>query len=277
MTNKLKENKGFTLIEVIVAIAILALLSGGLLEAFVLSTKMNSKADNIDKANLLATQVAEDFKSGAQADLFYKGEAVSVFTDTESVLAGSERQYTKWYNASWNEETSRPTSGFVLRAKINLNTKGSSTDAFTPQTAAAITLSATSPDSDSDGFADNNLVINTANLSLNGSGNTSYVSSTGRTGIRINYPNGQTAAIAVNVTNNSTKPVDLYVYGVSESTPANTVKLVPVQGESSISYINSASSTNLNEYTIEVSIERLDDNVNLSRITTSKYLAQTGG
>ena len=54
--------KGFTLIEVAVAFAVLALVSGTLLQMFIVSAKVNHQAYEIDKANALAVKIQEVFK-----------------------------------------------------------------------------------------------------------------------------------------------------------------------------------------------------------------------
>ncbi len=61
MTNK--SNRGFTLIEVVVAFAVLAIISGTLLQIFVTATQVNQNAFEIDKASAIAVEAIERFKS----------------------------------------------------------------------------------------------------------------------------------------------------------------------------------------------------------------------
>lgn len=54
--------KGFTLVEVVISFAVLAVVSGALLQMFVVSTNVNRRAYDTDKANALAVRIQEAFK-----------------------------------------------------------------------------------------------------------------------------------------------------------------------------------------------------------------------
>lgn len=54
-------NAGFTLIEVIISIAVLSIASMFILQMFVTSAQLNSNARDIDQANVLVTNVMENF------------------------------------------------------------------------------------------------------------------------------------------------------------------------------------------------------------------------
>ena len=58
-----KENKGFTIVEVIIAVAMLAIVSIPILGSFAQSAKYNAKARNIQKATIAAQTVMEDIKA----------------------------------------------------------------------------------------------------------------------------------------------------------------------------------------------------------------------
>lgn len=61
--NKNKKNKGFSLVEVLVAIAILALMSIPILKSFQTSAKINRLARRTENADVCASEVMENFKS----------------------------------------------------------------------------------------------------------------------------------------------------------------------------------------------------------------------
>lgn len=64
MINKIKGEEGFSLLEVIISIAALAILSIFILQMFLVSSKVNLKAKNMDYASNLCISVIEFFKSG---------------------------------------------------------------------------------------------------------------------------------------------------------------------------------------------------------------------
>ena len=56
---------GFTLLEVIISVAVLALVSVFILQMFVVSDRVNKKAKNIDQANMICMDAIERFKNAA--------------------------------------------------------------------------------------------------------------------------------------------------------------------------------------------------------------------
>lgn len=60
-----KQNKGFTLVEVLIAITILAIIVVPLLRAFVVSSQTNAKAKQLMKATTLAQNVMEELKANS--------------------------------------------------------------------------------------------------------------------------------------------------------------------------------------------------------------------
>lgn len=91
-------NKGFTLIEVVVSFAVLAIISGTLLQIFVTSGIVNQKTYETDKANAMATEILEKFKAqpaDSQVKLFPE-----IIGATRSVdLAGIH--YTQYLDRNW--------------------------------------------------------------------------------------------------------------------------------------------------------------------------------
>jgi len=60
-----KDNKGFTLVEVIISIAILAIISGFIMQMFVVASRRTKLMDNEDTSFNLVIQIVEIFKSAS--------------------------------------------------------------------------------------------------------------------------------------------------------------------------------------------------------------------
>jgi len=61
--NNIKNNKGFSLVEVMVAITVLSIIALPLANSFIHATKLNAKARQVRSANVVAQTILEDFKS----------------------------------------------------------------------------------------------------------------------------------------------------------------------------------------------------------------------
>ena len=64
-----KQNKGFTLVEVLIAITILAIIVAPLLHAFVTASRTNAKAKQLMKATTLAQNVMEETKANSLEEI----------------------------------------------------------------------------------------------------------------------------------------------------------------------------------------------------------------
>lgn len=78
------DNKGFTLIEILVAMAVLAILTIPLLSYFSDASKLNALSSKRHKANLTAQAVMEDFKN----------KKIDVISEEYQNLSGGSGQYT---------------------------------------------------------------------------------------------------------------------------------------------------------------------------------------
>lgn len=69
---KERNNKGFTLVELLIAIAILGIIVGPFMKSFVTAAKTNAKAQQIQNATLLATNIMEEVKANSMGDLAFQ-------------------------------------------------------------------------------------------------------------------------------------------------------------------------------------------------------------
>lgn len=97
-----KRNGGFSLVEVLVAMAILALLALPIMDSFSNAAKLNAKARREENANIVAANVAEQFKSMTIEELMKECD--------ENGL-GTYRRYDKYENAVKDEGGSTVASG----------------------------------------------------------------------------------------------------------------------------------------------------------------------
>lgn len=96
------QNKGFTLVEVVVSFAVLAIISGTLLQIFVTSGIVNQRTYELDKANALATQLLERFKAmPSDADVITYPELNGATRSSD--LAGIH--YEQYLDRTWQPTT----------------------------------------------------------------------------------------------------------------------------------------------------------------------------
>lgn len=111
------QNDGFTLIEVILSIAVLSLVSIALLEMFTVSTRTNVQANEMDKAKSLCVEASEEYKADPvdpnPYDLtdpvgsnYLKGFHIST-------SASGVTTYTKYFDRNW-AETAADEAVYVL-------------------------------------------------------------------------------------------------------------------------------------------------------------------
>lgn len=94
---KIRKTEGFTLIEVIVSIAILSIISVALIQMFAVSARTNGKTYAMDKANALCTETAEQFK----ADPGFPGAVGSGFAPEQSET-GPGTVYTRYLDRDFD-------------------------------------------------------------------------------------------------------------------------------------------------------------------------------
>lgn len=90
-----KQNKGFTLVEVLIAITILAIIVTPLLHAFVTASRTNAKAKQLMKATTLAQNVMEELKANSLEEVArqFNSSSTTSYTDKVSVVGIADKYY----------------------------------------------------------------------------------------------------------------------------------------------------------------------------------------
>jgi prepilin-type N-terminal cleavage/methylation domain-containing protein len=104
----MKSNKGFTLIEVLVAFVVLVLISAALLQTFVVSAKLNRRAYDIDKATALAVRIQEVFRRDTSQ--FRDGDISYLEANVDEML-GADNVFT--YTISPDTKEIQPISNMI--------------------------------------------------------------------------------------------------------------------------------------------------------------------
>lgn len=122
----MKKNKGFTLIEVIISIAIISIVGFSVMNMFNTSTKVNGNAKELDYANLKATNTVEKIKNAPleftktmdlRDEAYFKDKQVVINKEDANRL---EKRYAKviYYDYNWNEVSKKKDAKF--KATVNL-------------------------------------------------------------------------------------------------------------------------------------------------------------
>ncbi|MDR2903130.1 MAG: prepilin-type N-terminal cleavage/methylation domain-containing protein [Clostridiales bacterium] len=89
MRRLFSNNKGFTLLEAILSLATLALLSGFILQMFIVAASANDRAQNIDKASAEAAALIEFVKALEASD------------GLQEIFTASKDAHYQCYDAAW--------------------------------------------------------------------------------------------------------------------------------------------------------------------------------
>lgn len=253
----MNNDKGFTLVEVIAAMAVVAIVSTSLFQMFVTSSYVNKEAQIMDVANIIAVGQAEEFKSnplrlvGLSPELSYydgKGNGLSV-----PALGGVPSG-----------------SAFVVESQLQVIDSLANNAAYYPDFAGILDLSF---------FTDCDVEItNTYEIKAKPHGAFGPISTLYNQGdlkikhkvlpLRVNFPSGGTLN-TIYLTNDSDVEAELYVFNANSS----EVILNPVQGSSSIAYVSVASSNNT-EYDLTLIVSRLNKGVSeeMFRYSANRFL-----
>ena len=90
-----KNEEGFTLLEAVLSIATLALISGFILQMFIVSAAVNSKAKMMDKASAEAQTVIETMKGFEDKQALYQSGLFAIDEENDGAFC-------RWYDQDWN-------------------------------------------------------------------------------------------------------------------------------------------------------------------------------
>jgi prepilin-type N-terminal cleavage/methylation domain-containing protein len=93
------KKRGFTLVEIIISIGIVAIISSSILELFITAGNLNRKAFDMDKSVMLSETVVEQFK------LLDNPEGIKnmdVLKDAYLLKSSTKNSYTIFYDNKWN-------------------------------------------------------------------------------------------------------------------------------------------------------------------------------
>jgi prepilin-type N-terminal cleavage/methylation domain-containing protein len=93
-------SKGFTLVELIISIGIIAIISSSILQLFITAGNLNRKAFDIDKCVMLSESIIEQFKSGnTPIDLKNTDIMKTAFYSEEN----KNLKLILYFDSEWNE------------------------------------------------------------------------------------------------------------------------------------------------------------------------------
>jgi prepilin-type N-terminal cleavage/methylation domain-containing protein len=104
MKQKAKGQKGFTLLEIIISVAIISIVSLFILQFFIASSNANAKAQNIDIASTKAVSVIELVKSGDNFEELQKlGALGGMFSSWHFEDDNGVSIITVWFGEDWEQ------------------------------------------------------------------------------------------------------------------------------------------------------------------------------
>lgn len=119
--NKLKKNnKGFTLLELLITVVILALITAPFLSSFASASKTNVKSKRIQEANELSQHIIEQFKGSSVAKMVNPSNYN--MNPTNESIDSTDEKYRK-NSTSYEKEVNGSTLGFPAGYTANIKLK----------------------------------------------------------------------------------------------------------------------------------------------------------
>lgn|GEM_PF-2721002 len=248
-----KHDQGFTLVEVMVALIIVAVVSTPLFHMFVTTSYVNKDAQVIDRANVIAVQQSEKFKAdpGNYKDkygdyCFYKGDGTFISSAPDLTAIPTEAYY-------------MVESNLVGPTVVETDAEGG----YYPGFAGTIDLS--QYDSDSGDTLDievtiKNNDINNNYMDINVKSNASEESfpsldsskiKNNQIPIRVDYGG---RPVNITLVNKSNFEAEFYIFNADDE---SNVKLITQKGTSSIAYVKPDTSS-YKEYDLTLIVNKLN-------------------
>lgn len=247
---KAKYDKGFTLVEVMIALAIVAIVSTPLLRMFVTTSYANHEAQVMDSANTLVVQKAEIFKAnpegyrsehGDESYDFYKedGTFIGEYPDLSDIPSGAAMMIKSTMTGPQNNGSNVPEVGYY------------------PDFALTIDLSEYSSDVKSLDLT----VSDSYEISIEPSASVLLVDSSKFTDttipIRVDF---QGSSKTINVKNHSDKEAEFYIFNFNTKDTDN-VTIQTEEGASSTAFVNNPETIPSKSYNLTLTVNRLKEGI----------------
>ena len=116
----MKNIKGFTLVELIVAIAALALCSGILLTMFITSDDISRDANLYDDSVIWSSNIAEVYKESKDLDIFIKNaHLTNNYIDNDK----SQNKWIYYLDRQWYEKNNADDASIIVKLEISIDSE----------------------------------------------------------------------------------------------------------------------------------------------------------
>lgn len=266
-----KYDKGFTLVEVMVAMVVVTIISTPLLQMFVTTSYSNKNAQLMDIVNNITVQQAEKFKAAIAA-----------------LNPGSYNAQTVYCNAAGNILTNSTGAAIEVVSVVNSPSPVPSLSgvSYYPNVVETFTLTndyVVKIIEYTDTTDPNNIIITSYEVDVTDEDNNPIISPLTISPTTINNNilpigvdfNFGTNLRTINLTNNSNLEVSFYVLNAMLNTDQSAPQLVTInssQGSASLYYVPSANSQNQNyQYTLDLIVKKTDPSGEWQEISRSSY------
>ena len=116
MKRFLPDEQGFSVLEAIISIAVLAMISGFVLQMYIVSSRVNQRAQDMDSANAVAVSAVESLKAQPSLDNFAEWPVLS----GSIMQTGGEGLFSavKYFDDEWKQVSADDSAAFVLRLSV---------------------------------------------------------------------------------------------------------------------------------------------------------------
>ncbi|AFQ43008.1 type IV pilus modification PilV family protein [Desulfosporosinus meridiei] len=245
---KAKYDKGFTLVEVMIALAIVAIVSTPLLRMFVTTSYANHEAQVMDSANTIVVQKAEIFKAnpegyrsehGDESYDFYKedGTFIGEYPDLSDIPSGAAMMIKSTMSGPQNNGSNVPEVGYYpdFALTINLSKYASDVDLLKLTVSDCYVISV-------DPLA-GLILVDTMKF-------TDTVIP-----IRVDFHGDKKT---INVENYSDKEAEFYIFNAEDN---SDVTIHVVKGASSTAFVNNPETIPSKSYNLTLTVNRLKEGI----------------